>query len=78
MGRNERLVQLMIQLFVLNADMQVNKHILEILASLSRHIQLIYVPDYKLFCERLFEVLNSDISEELEACVDIIRNLMAI
>lgn len=34
--------------------------------------------DYKLLCERLFEVLNADTSEELEAAVDIIRNLIAI
>ena len=37
-----------------------------------------FVSDYKLLCERLFEVLNADTSEELEAAVDIIRNLIAI
>lgn len=36
------------------------------------------IPDYKLFCERLFELLNADTSDELETCVDIIRNLISI
>lgn len=39
---------------------------------------MISLPEYKLFCERLFELLNADTNDELEACVDIIRNLIAI
>ncbi|KAL4509398.1 hypothetical protein ABPG72_018329 [Tetrahymena utriculariae] len=78
MAKNERLLQIMIQLFILNSDSQITKYILDILANISKQIQLMNIPDYKLFCERLFELLNADTSDELEACVDIIRNLIAI
>ena len=62
----------------MNCDSQITKYILDILANISKHMQLLVVSDYKSFCERLFEVLNADTSEELEAAVDIIRNLIAI
>lgn len=41
-------------------------------------MQLSNITDYKSYCERLFEVLNVDTSEELESAVEVIRNLIAI
>jgi hypothetical protein len=52
-----------------NCDTEISKNCLDIIANISKHIQLQLVPDYQKFCERLFETLNSDVSEELESAV---------
>lgn len=36
------------------------------------------VPDYKKFSQRIFDILQSDNNEELEAGVDAMRNLISV
>ena len=69
---------MIIQLFLLNCDSEISRNILEIISNISKHLQLQNVPDYKKFCLRIFDVLNAEGNEELEAGVDTMRNLISV
>ena len=70
-AKDERLSHLVLQLYIHNCDSEISKSAIDIISNISKHIQLPLIPEYELFCKRLFQGLQSDNNEELESVVRI-------
>ncbi|KRX05183.1 Armadillo-type fold [Pseudocohnilembus persalinus] len=70
---NDKLTELMFNLFCENKDQEISNYILEIIASLAKLIKFKLIPKQKQFTKQLYDYLNSEEHDLLESTVDILR-----
>lgn len=74
--KNEKIHNILLQIYINNSDNELARSCLEILSVLSKHIHLKLINSTEEFLKRTFELLNSESSEEIELSVEIMRNLI--